>query len=51
MYVWLVIGLEHPQTPICGVFTSYELADAHCPSGYVIVKLELNFDHVTARAA
>jgi hypothetical protein len=44
-FVWVVVNPEDPDTPVGGVWTTLELASAHCPNGYAILKLELDVNH------
>jgi hypothetical protein len=42
--VWVVVDPDHTETPIAGVWRSMEAASEHCPSGYVVLKVELDID-------
>ena len=45
VYVWIVVDPDHEDTPIAGVWTTRGEAFAHCPGGYVILKLQINHDY------
>jgi hypothetical protein len=44
MSVFVVIDIDHSDTPIAGVWRSMEAASEHCPPGYVLLKLDLDTD-------